>query len=267
MSETPPKLHVLFRPGSPSAVVLRKSRGGKVFCTIGWDLATDVLSLGQWCKHKIYTHRCDLSGNGRWMVYFALNGRWSSLTRGAWTALSRAPYLKAVTLWPQGHAWGGGGLFLDADSLPDPVAGARSAAFVVDKEVRLTLGAHASYVARLTRDGWTQAKRGFDKRVDRAWTLRKVVRRESVELHELRHSDGRVIELSSWEWADLDSPRRRLIFAEEGSLYSATIGPDGLGQMRRLFDARPMSFQAIAAPYEEETRVIVSGARTPSFRG
>jgi hypothetical protein len=32
---------------------------------------------------------------------------------GVWTAVSYAPYLTALALWPMGDCWGGGGAFLD----------------------------------------------------------------------------------------------------------------------------------------------------------
>ncbi len=41
-----------------------------------------------------------------------MNGRWDSETTGSWTAISRAPYLKAIALFPKGDCWNGGGLFL-----------------------------------------------------------------------------------------------------------------------------------------------------------
>jgi len=81
----PPRLHVLMRPESPTAVVLRHGPSG-VLCTIGWNLRPDVFTVGQWCRHKIYVERCDISPDGYWMVYFALDGRWKSETLGAWTA-------------------------------------------------------------------------------------------------------------------------------------------------------------------------------------
>src|SRR5262245_66337003 len=43
-----------------------------------------------------------------------MNGRWHSKARGAWTAVSRAPYLKALTLLAKGDCWNGGGLFLSS---------------------------------------------------------------------------------------------------------------------------------------------------------
>ena len=99
-----------MRPESDTAVVFRRGPS-RVFCSIGWNLARDEFKVGQWCKHTIYPERADVSTDGRWLLYFALNGRWKSETRGRWTALSRAPYLKAVKLWPKGDTWDGGGTF------------------------------------------------------------------------------------------------------------------------------------------------------------
>src|SRR5215468_8845234 len=193
---TAPRLHVLLRPGSPRAVVLRRG-GSKVFCSIGWDLATDTFAIGQWCKHKIYPHRSDLSPDGRWMVYFALNGRWRSETRGSFTVVSRAPYLKARWLWPQGDTWGGGGLFF-------PYAPERAGFFAIDEKLRLAHGSYASYRIRLQRDGWTETADGFIKPAGAGWSLRKIL----------------------------------------------------LGEPRRLFDAGPMRFEALAAPYDDETVIL-----------
>jgi hypothetical protein len=63
-------------------------------------------------RGRIYERRCDLSPDGRHFIYFAMNERWQSETRGSWTAISRVPYLKAVSLFAKGDCWHGGGLFL-----------------------------------------------------------------------------------------------------------------------------------------------------------
>jgi hypothetical protein len=97
-----PRLYVVWRPESPHAVVLRQGPS-KVFCSIGWNLAKDTFSVGQWVKHKLYPERCDISSDGKYLLYFALNGDWNGETKGAWTGLSKAPYLKCVKMWPQGE--------------------------------------------------------------------------------------------------------------------------------------------------------------------
>ena len=246
----PPRLHVLMRPETTKAVVLRRG-GSKVFCSIGWDLATDRFSIGQWCRHKLYPHRCDLSPDGRWMVYFALNGRYQSETRGTWTAVSRAPYLKAVCLEPQGHTWGGGGLFISDGEAARSKLGRLFASLA--GAVRFRLEPSAGYKARLQRDGWRLGADGFEKPIGRGWALLKLVRGEPKELHRLRRPDGTLSELLRWEWAEFDAPRRRLVWAEQGTIRCAPVEPEGVGAVRELFDARPLSFEPLAAPYSDET--------------
>ena len=242
----PPRLHVVLRPGSPRAVVFRRG-GTRIFCSIGWDLATDRFRVGQWCKHKIYPRRSDVSPDGKWMVYFALNGRWHSETRGSFTAVSRAPYLKARWLWPQGDTWGGGGLLQDAP--------ARSELFRIERNLRLAQGSYASYPVRLVRDGWTPAAKGFTRPVGAGWLLRKIVLAEPREAHELV-GPRTTVDLPDWEWADFDAPRRRIVWAERGTICATTVDQNGLADLRQLFDANPMRFEPIPAPYEDEPIIV-----------
>lgn len=245
----PPRLHVLMRPESPTAVVLRQGPTD-VFCTIGWDLRTDGLAVGQWCRHKIYVERCDISPDGYWMVYFALNGRWRSETLGAWTAVSIAPYLRAVTLWPAGDTWGGGGAFYATGAGPE-----RSVVGWTDERVVLTSG--LAYPDKLVRDGWQRQitpSKHYAKPVTRGWRLLKFLRKP--QQHELRHDDGRVIACPGWEWADVDAPRARVVWAEAGTLFASSLGRDGLTEPRALLDTTPMVFTPAPAPYETPTVIV-----------
>ncbi len=67
-----------------------------------WDRQCDRFQLGQWLKGRIYERRSDLSPDGKYLIYFAMNGRWQSEACGAWTAISQAPYLKAIAIFPKG---------------------------------------------------------------------------------------------------------------------------------------------------------------------
>jgi len=60
---------------------------------------------------RLYERRCDLSPDGQWLLYFAINGKAWREAKGSWTAISKAPYLKALVLWAKGDTWCGGGLF------------------------------------------------------------------------------------------------------------------------------------------------------------
>lgn len=106
------RLHLFFAQDNDRAVILRQGPS-KVFRLILWHRDTDRFEDGQWLKHKVYVERCDLSPDGRHFIYFALDGRWGSVTEGSYTAISHPPYFTAISLFPQGDTWGGGGVFLD----------------------------------------------------------------------------------------------------------------------------------------------------------
>jgi len=108
----PARVHILIARAAPYALIIRRGPSKHV-CTIGWNLRDDTFQLGQWLKGRIYEYRCDLSPDGRHLIYFAMNGKWESETKGSWTAISKTPYLKALGLWAKGDCWNGGGLFAD----------------------------------------------------------------------------------------------------------------------------------------------------------
>jgi hypothetical protein len=110
MTQLPARIHVLLARDQPRGVVIRRGPSRSV-CTILWDCVRDEFQLGQWLKGRIYERRSDLSPDGKYLIYFAMNGKWNSETKGAWTAISRAPYLKAIALFAKGDCWNGGGLF------------------------------------------------------------------------------------------------------------------------------------------------------------
>lgn len=109
----PPGLHVIFARRKPRAVIL--SRGpSDWYHVISWNTAQDTFDHGAWFKGRIYEDKCDLSPDGKLLLYFALKGGlWGTSYEGAWTAVSRSPWLHALTLWPHGSTWGGGGCFYD----------------------------------------------------------------------------------------------------------------------------------------------------------
>ena len=251
MSTKPePRLYVLMRPESDRAVVLRQGPS-KVFCTLGWDLKTDKIDVGQWCKHKIYVERCDISSTGKYLVYFALDGKWQSEAAGAWTAVSFAPYLKALKLWPQGNTWGGGGVFYrDAKQAPPNVALVWDDLEEIDGD-RLAQGLATD---RLRRDGWTRlAKAGFTKPINKNLTLqiKPVGARARYGVIAGDAFEAR----PAWTWADVDATRKRLLWAEAGVLRAAPIKAHGLGNPYEIYDARGMTFEPIAAPYRNKTVV------------
>lgn len=112
VAKPPCRLFVILARDRPVALILRRGPAAWYHLVL-WDTAKDTFEHGAWFRGRIYEERCDLSPDGELFLYFALQGRrWQTTYKGAWTAISRAPWLHALTLWPQGHTWGGGGRFV-----------------------------------------------------------------------------------------------------------------------------------------------------------
>jgi len=269
----PARLHVLLARDAKTGVVLRRGPSKSV-CTIGWDRQDDTFTVGQWLHGRIYERRCDLSPDGKYMIYFAMNGKWDSAAKGAWTAISLAPYLKAVLLWPKGDCWNGGGLFtgrrrywLNGGDCHDPPIG-MCRALKPDP----TFPWHESYggeclgvyYIRLQRDGWklrVSQEPGhqvrFQKPLGDRWTLRKLAHAQMIsppgkgcyfDGHQLVDRDtGTVHEHPTWEWAERDGDR--IVWAEEGRLFACPLAELAELVPRLLFDFNDMAFEPLQAPY------------------
>ena len=274
-SPVPSRLHVIFAREANVGVVIRRGPS-KQTRLILWNTSTDEFVPGQWIKGRVYERRCDLSPDGKLFVYFALDGHWKGPTGGAFTAVSRPPYFTAIGLWPQGHTWQGGGLFVkndlvwidgDSDSpLVSPAKLALCDGNSVSSEVSdVRLGV---YILRLRRDGWREigssqagarttvswAKRGGDPHALR------LVRREIAtgemrsdctgvrfDEHEVEIGpDGSTASLPGVEWADFDH-RGRLVYAADGRLWEGVIEGSEI-RPREIRDFRDMKFEAIKSP-------------------
>ena len=271
----PCRLHVLLAREALRGVVIRRGPSRYV-ALIGWDRNHDQFTVGQWLHGRIYERRCDLSPDGEHLIYFAMNGRWDSEVKGSWTAVSKAPYLRALALFAKGDCWHGGGLFLSSNEywlndgygheLLHDTSGLRRS---------MTYPWHESYggecpgvyYIRLQRDGWTMTATGhvgsnaaeklFEKRVNDEWQIRKLAHATTehpvgrgcyFDTHELRNiRTGRTIDLPTWEWVDVD--RHRLVWAEAGRLFAGSVDDQGLTGANELFDFNPLQFEELQAPY------------------
>lgn len=266
-----PRLHVLIARNADYAVVIRRGPSKHV-CTVGWDMKTNEFTLGQWLKGRIYERRCDLSPDGNYMVYFAMNGHWESEAKGSYTAISRTPYLKAIGLWPKGDCWHGGGVFVSNTCywLNDPYGVSE----VLKKPIELRrvkkcpfrhkYGGECSglYYPRLMRDGWTLNGQAdeitvFEKPLLDHWILKKTAH-ATVEHpvgkdcyfdeHELINTlTDATLTLPHWEWAD--TKNQKLYWAEHGKLYTGLLDQHGFRSVNELYDLNDMRFEAIEAPY------------------
>ena len=270
----PARLHVLLAREARIALVIRRGPSKSV-AVIGWDRRKDTFQVGQWLRGRIYERRCDLSPTGKWFIYFAMNGRWDSKTKGSWTAISRTPYLKAVSLLAKGDCWNGGGLFTGEDQYWlngfGHVALREETLLVQDPAYRPVenFGGECPgvYYLRLQRDGWNMVERKshsewndtttFEKPLSGGWVLRKLAHEQVGappgkgcywDEHELVHFEsGATVDGKDWEWADLDG--KRLVWAQHGQLWAGYVRKGGLHDSRCLHNFNDMTFEAIAAPY------------------
>jgi hypothetical protein len=261
----PARIHVLLARDKPLGVVMRRGPSRK-FCTLLWDLRSDAFAMGQWVNARLYPMRSDLSPDGRYLIYFALNGRWQSETRGSYTAISRAPHLKALTLYPKGDAWGGGGLWTGNRTYWLNHLGLREKPLRSTSEVARDTGVGKPggwwecpyvYFDRLERDGWAKVKEkpehgviGLFEKPLGAWRIEKTIffRNAYRCRHVLEHRDtGMRHDCADWEWAELRGST--ILYAARGCLYRAKVTlKDGI-KSRLVRDLTGMKFEAIAAPY------------------
>ena len=108
-----PRLFVIFAKEASEAVIFRRGPSSW-FHVIRWDTKHDKFHHGTSIKGRIYPERCDLSPDGKLLLYFVFQGRQSRTSYSdSWNAISRSPWLAAIGLWPQGTTYGGGGRFTD----------------------------------------------------------------------------------------------------------------------------------------------------------
>lgn len=267
----PARLHVLLAREAKVGLVIRRGPSKSV-CTVLWNRERDTFKLGQWMRGRIYERRSDLSPDGRHFIYFAMNGRWESEAKGAWTAISRVPYLKAVSLFAKGDCWHGGGLFASDREywLNDgwghtPLKSSGKLLPTSTGQPRDYFGGECLtvYFNRLRRDGWTMSQEEyqgatlFEKELPKSWVLRKLAFSETGappgrgcywDAHELRQeSTNTLLAFPEWEWADFVDGR--LVWAVDGQLREARLGRGKLSGEKLLNDFNEMKFTAIAAPY------------------
>ncbi|HSH03868.1 MAG TPA: hypothetical protein VLL52_15235 [Anaerolineae bacterium] len=278
----PPRIHILLASQSDRALVIRRGPSKQV-ATILWQRDTDTFRLGQWLKGRLYARRADISPDGQYFIYFAMNGRWHTRSPGSWTAISRVPYLKALAFFPQNHSWYGGGLFLDnqhywlhAGYNPRPPKDDTQLTCVANYPTQANSGGPypGVYYPRLIRDGWRLIKHDdsryqhtidtFDKPLFAGWHLRKLVHSQvspppgkSIywDEHKLIQPQHNItLHFPDWGWAEKDGHKdgsrpRRLVYVTHGQLFATNLNEQGLINTKELYDFNAMTFEPIIAPY------------------
>lgn len=274
----PARLHVLLARSADVAVVFRRGPTKQVL-TLRWDLERDKFTKGQWFKGRLFELKSDLSPDGKHLLYFASKQKIRDDSPATWTAISAAPYLKALVMYKNGTTYGGGGLWTSnktywMDDIVGEVLYRDNPRFHRDVDWKPDQHYNGeglnTYYSRLMRDQWSlitlfeqirewQHLSTFEKSLSYGWALRKIAHIGGLsprgggyywDEHKLVHQDSGVVEsYPDWEWADWDRRRKRLLWATGGCLYTAKIGSEGLVDPRMIVDLNDYEFEELIAPY------------------
>lgn len=122
---SPPRIFCIPAAAAPVVAVLR--RGPSDWWHVGrWDLAKLAFEPGAWFRAQLYPQKCDLSPDGRWLAYSALNAGADWPAGEIYEAVSRLPWLHALAAWEAGTTYTRGIHFLPGpgpSALGDPDVG------------------------------------------------------------------------------------------------------------------------------------------------
>ena len=107
----PTRLHLLRAHDAPIIAVIRRGPS-RLFHVIKWNTETDKLEHGSWFRGKLYWDCCDISFDGKWMIYLAMGGNGET-----WSGCCELPFLKASLQGDNYGGYNGGGFWRDARTL------------------------------------------------------------------------------------------------------------------------------------------------------
>jgi hypothetical protein len=276
----PARLFVVLARQAPRAVILRRGPSAWVRLIL-WHTDTDTFEGGQWLHGRVFGRRCDLAPDGSLFVYFAhKSGYIDPAYRDSWTAVSKPPYFTALALWPLGHTWGGGGLFLGNKHLwlnHNPACASAHPRHQPPKRLRIegalpggTGGDVPIYTRLLERNGWTMTQQAehvpFGAPLLQPATWQKPHPAQTGTVLEMKllyywphhygdpyrytweliRADGERLPLAGATWAGWDQVGR-LAWARNGHLFAAPPDEAWL-DMPPLADFNGQRFEEIEAP-------------------
>ncbi len=271
----PARLHVLIAQESNHALVIRRGPS-KSTCVLAWDRQKNSFDVAQWLKGRIYERRSDISPNGKHWIYFAMNGKWQSEAKGAWTTVAKVPWLKAISLFAKGDCWSGGGLFLNDKQFwlndghgHEQLFASSTVSRNDSYQPKDSYGGECPHVYynRLQRDGWVMkcarenqqwdSQTLFEKALPQRWILRKICHEQLGspkgkgcywDAHEVESATGEVHTMPEWEWAEWVDDA--IIYAERGCLFRMSLeSRAAIGNQKLLHDFNGYEFENKQAPY------------------
>ena len=97
----------------------RQSNKVTYLAVLDYAQGKEAITIGSRFYGKIYPNRCDLSADGAYFLYFAMGSSQQQYQKQlyCWTGICRPPNIKAELLFAHGDTWGGGGRFVDEQTI------------------------------------------------------------------------------------------------------------------------------------------------------
>ncbi|MEA4863323.1 MAG: hypothetical protein AB7F40_09775 [Victivallaceae bacterium] len=255
----PPKarirLKAIMAREAPYAVVFRRGPS-KIFATVGWNLEDDTFAMGQWVRGIIDVYRSDLSPDGRFLLYdiATYHGPQGRHTHECHTGISYAPYLHALDLYFHSYIDVGGGCFIDNTQVF--FYGAGGVRYPEDRHLT-----NLESVLPYDCDRYLNCYAGWSRASERVWRKplpggrileKHLIPGDSIEgekMHRLLDAFGRTeVDGTDWDWAEYDSARDRIVFAQGGKLSALPLSAV-MNEPVLLRDFTSMEYAPQPAPY------------------
>ncbi len=164
------RVHLLAARAAPVIVILqRKAR--ERFHVITLDTETHAINEGSWFRGMLHPLDCDVSFDGKFMIYRATGG---SYPRASWSGVCRLPWLKTLVHVEsrEGPAGAGGGFFSAPNELKthlwshkEKIFSTDDIPFTIERDEKNPYG-EASSVGRLERDGFVRLDHPAEEQAD-----------------------------------------------------------------------------------------------------
>ena len=247
-----------------------------------WELEKPAYEPGAWLNGNLYPQRCDLSPNGRWFCYLARkeNADWN--VGQTYLAVSRLPWLTALSAWRTDGTWTRG-LHFAGKAEHDEKLGAPDMGDLGPLREKFGLAStRAQQFAVERRRGWSESKgtpsrkKGdiFDQKRDVQIEKMQPVSKPALRLTATgKYAAFREMSQDFWGADDLyyalSIEQRERVLADvqwadwnsEGKLLVATVG--GKLQIRELqdLDNEKVTFEVDLAPGKPDPKPAPDWAR------
>jgi hypothetical protein len=160
-------------PATAADVVAVVRRGPSSWCRLGrWDVAAGAYEPGAWLRGALYPQRCDLSPDGRFLAYFALQSSASWELGWTYVAISRLPWLAALAAWGTDGTWTRGIHFVSDPSVRQVEQPDHGSLRYDVLAAGIAITRPASYSVERRR-GWTEVEGSPERAEDDLWDERR----------------------------------------------------------------------------------------------